>query len=45
MFVNFVGAIIFSIIGYFYVEKRRNKIIIDTLVPRTIKDNKDKENA
>ncbi len=33
LIVNFIGATIFSIIGYFYVKKRKTKSIISGFVP------------
>jgi len=43
MFVNFIGATVFSVIGYFYVRKRGKSRLIEGLIPRLKKDN-EKEN-
>ncbi len=34
MFVNFIGAVVFSVIGYFYVRKRGKNRILEGLIPR-----------
>lgn len=42
MFVNFIGAVVFSVIGYFYVRKRGKNRLLEGLIPR-VKKNSDKE--
>lgn len=39
MFVNFIGAIIFSIIGYFYVKKRGQGKVARRFIPQVIRKN------
>ena len=34
LFVNFIGALVFSLIGYFSAKKQEKNRIIDNLVPR-----------
>lgn len=41
MFVNFVGAVVFSVIGYFYVRKRGKNRLLEGLIPRLKKDGKE----
>lgn len=35
LIVNFIGAVVFSVFGYFYVKGRGRKDIIDSFVPRS----------
>ena len=42
MFVNFIGAVVFSVIGYFYVRKRGKNRLLEGLIPRLKKDDKEK---
>ncbi|MDD6188955.1 MAG: hypothetical protein PUB32_05180 [Clostridiales bacterium] len=39
MFVNFIGAVVFSIIGFFYVRKRGKSKFVEGLIPRKKNDN------
>lgn len=39
LFVNFIGASIFSIIGYFYVKNRNKTSILKWFIPKSKKDN------
>lgn len=41
LFVNFVGALIFSLIGYFSAKKQEKNRIIDNLVPRVSREKKE----
>ena len=41
LFVNFVGAVIFSVIGYFYVKKRGQGKFASRLIPRPKKADRD----
>lgn len=34
LIVNFIGAVVFSVFGYFYVKGRGRKSIVDSFVPR-----------
>lgn len=34
LFVNFIGAVVFSILGYFYVKKRGKGILAKRFIPR-----------
>ncbi len=34
LIVNFIGAVVFSVFGYFYVKGRGKKSIVDSFVPR-----------
>ena len=38
LFVNFIGAIVFSVIGYLYVKKRDNNSIAKSLILTTLTD-------
>lgn len=38
MFVNFIGAVIFSVIGFFYVRKRGKSRVLEGLIPRLKRD-------
>lgn len=46
MFVNFIGAVVFSIIGYFYVKTRGRGKIAKLFIPKLQeeKDNRDEDN-
>ena len=39
LFVNFIGAVVFSVIGYFYVKKRGNGNVAKKFIPIVIEDN------
>lgn len=41
LFVNFLGAITFSIAGYYYVKSRKNERLIEEMVPRYYHDSND----
>ena len=41
LFVNFIGAAVFSILGYFYVKNREQNSVVGKLIPR--KKDKDKD--
>lgn len=41
LFVNFVGAVVFSIFGYFYVKGRGRSAVVDSLVPRRKEEDAD----
>ena len=41
LFVNFIGAIVFSIIGYFYVKKRGRGKFASRFIPKLKKDEAD----
>lgn len=43
LFVNFIGALVFSIIGYFSAKKESMRKFADQFVPRLRTDEKDKE--
>jgi len=43
MFVNFIGAVVFSVIGFFYVRKRGKNRLLEGLIPRLKKDNKNQD--
>lgn len=43
MFVNFIGAVVFSVIGFFYVRKRGRNRVIEGLIPRLKKDSAKEE--
>ena len=43
LFVNFIGAVVFSVLGYFYVRKHKRSRILDGLIPR--KKTKDEEKS
>lgn len=38
LFVNFIGAIVFSVFGYFYVKHRGKGRLVDSLVPKIADD-------
>lgn len=41
LFVNFIGAVVFSIIGYFYVKNRGKGKFTGRLIPRPKKEEYD----
>ena len=43
--VNFLGAFIFSVIGYLYTKNREGYRFIEILLPRRMKESKGKENT
>lgn len=44
LFVNFIGAVVFSIIGYFYIKRRGNGKIAQKFIP-VLEDSDKKENG
>ena len=34
LFVNFIGAVVFSVIGFFYARGRGKKSVVSLFVPR-----------
>lgn len=42
MFVNFIGAVVFSFIGFFYIKKRGKGKVIKHFIPTFINNNKTK---
>ncbi len=44
LFVNFIGAVVFSVIGFFYVRKRGKSRIVESLIPRLRKEPESKDN-
>lgn len=45
LIVNFIGATVFSVIGYFYVKNRRSKSLVEGLVPGLWSEDKSMESA
>ncbi|MEE8808210.1 MAG: hypothetical protein SOI44_07335 [Lactimicrobium sp.] len=45
LFVNLVGAAVFSVFGYFYVTNRDKKSIVTNFIPRPMDQSSDPENA
>lgn len=43
LLVNFIGATVFSVIGYFYVKNRRSKSLVEGLVPGLWSEDKNME--
>jgi len=41
LIVNFIGAAVFSVIGYFYIKRRGRSVIVENFVPRQKKDEED----
>lgn len=41
LIVNFIGAVVFSVFGYFYVKGRGKKSIVNSFVPRRKRDDAD----
>ena len=41
LFVNFIGAIVFAILGYFYVKNREQNSVVGKLIPRKKDNDKD----
>ena len=41
LFVNFIGAVVFSVIGYFYVKKRGEGKFAKKFIPTRKKEGKD----
>lgn len=40
MFVNFIGAVVFSVIGYFYVKKRGEGKVAKKFIPKIMEESK-----
>ena len=38
LFVNFIGAVVFSLFGYFYVKHQGKGKLVESLVPRVVED-------
>lgn len=43
LFVNFIGAVVFSLFGYFYVKHQGKGKLVESLVPRVAEDDKQEE--
>ncbi len=43
LFVNFIGAVVFSLFGYFYVKHQGKGKLVESLVPRVVEDDKQEE--
>ena len=43
LFVNFIGALTFSVIGYFSAKRGRNSLLLSSLVPRMKEDSPESE--
>ena len=41
LFVNFIGAMVFAILGYFYVKNREQNSVVGKLIPRKKDNDKD----
>ena len=44
LFVNFIGAVVFSLIGYFYVKNRGNGKFARRFIPRVVEKDKQRSN-
>ena len=44
LFVNFIGAVVFSLIGYFYVKNRGNGKFARRFIPRMVEKDKQRSN-
>lgn len=44
LFVNFIGAFVFSVIGYFYVKSRGKGRFASRFIPRVVEDEWEKDN-
>lgn len=44
LFVNFIGAVVFSVLGFFYVRKKGNMKLIKHILPRKIRNKAPEEN-
>ena len=45
LFVNFIGAVIFSVIGYFYVKNRGKSTFAEKFIPKVARDVKNAQTA
>jgi len=43
LIVNFIGAVVFSIIGFFYVKSRGKGKIASQFIPRVLKSSENNE--
>lgn len=43
LFVNFIGAVVFSLFGYFYVKHQGKGKLVESLVPRVAEDDNQEE--
>ena len=43
LFVNFIGAVVFSVIGYFYVKSRGRGRFARRFIPQVLPDEKKEE--
>lgn len=43
LFVNFIGAVVFSLFGYFYVKHQGKGKLVESLVPRVVEDDNQEE--
>lgn len=43
LFVNFIGAVVFSLFGYFYVKHQGKGKVVESLVPRVAEDDNQEE--
>ena len=43
LFVNFIGAVVFSLFGYFYVKHQGKGKLVESLVTRVVEDDKQEE--
>lgn len=43
LFVNFIGAVVFSLFGYFYVKHQGKGKLVESLVPRVAEDDNQQE--
>lgn len=43
LFVNFIGAVVFSLFGYFYVKHQGKGKLVESLVPRVAEDDSQEE--
>lgn len=41
LFVNFIGAVVFSVIGFFYARGRGKKSVVSLFVPRRKAEDRD----
>ena len=41
LFVNFIGALVFSVLGYFFVKNKNDDSVVVKLIPR--RKDKDKD--
>ena len=43
LFVNFIGAVVFSVIGFFYVKSRGKGRFARRFIPRLVKESGEKK--